>query len=71
MEFKVGERLPNDAFVDRYAITDIGITVLAFTGIDDATPWVTWCLDKRKNAYWGHYFSDRDKANEDFRKRAI
>ncbi len=33
-------------------------------------PYVTWKRDaKTKDAHWGHYFSDKNKAIKDFEKR--
>jgi len=70
----VGEKLPNGAEVLAFSATHQKIIVLAEwknggLPTPDGKEYITWQLDEKKNAYWGHYFSEFKDALEDFEGR--
>ena len=33
--------------------------------------WITWIVDNSGNRFWGHYFYDKEEAQEDFARRSL
>lgn len=42
---------------------------LCFLPDNDATPWASWIVDDQRNCIWGHYYSDRTAAYQDYESR--
>ena len=69
---KQNEILPNGAKVLDFAIRPDRTIVLAQWEKylpEEQKEYITWALDEKKNAYWGHYFSDFNEAYDDFKGR--
>lgn len=73
ISLSVGETLPNGAKVVAFSATHQKVVVLAEWekgGLpNDGKEYITWQLDEKKNAYWGHYYSDFKDALADFEDR--
>ena len=57
--------LKNGANVLAFKPSQNGFVVMA--KFNDS--FVTWFVDKQKNAYWGHYFDTENAALDDFNNR--
>jgi hypothetical protein len=43
--------------------------VLCYLPDNESTPWASWRADPERNCFWGHYYSDRTAAYEDYESR--
>ena len=66
--YRAGDKLNNGATVMASKIKNDYVVVLAEWN-DAYCRFVTWAVDERGDAYWGHYFSDQEKAMKDFLSR--
>ena len=55
--------------ISRTYACDRWIVLCRWAKNDVQHEWVTWCCDNEGNAFWGHYFSNPDKARADYQLR--
>ena len=48
--------------VEKYEPATEGVPV-------DVKEWITWLQDSKGSRYWGHYFVDKEEAEDDFASR--
>lgn len=63
---QAGDRLPNGAVV----IIRHGDVVLCYTGEETLCSFVTWRINEKGHAFWGHYHEDLESAVAEFYRRA-
>ena len=66
--FNTGDKLNNGATVMAAKPKDDYFIVLAQWN-DAYCRFVTWAVDKRGDAYWGHYFPKQEDAMKNFLSR--
>lgn len=64
---KPGEKLDNGAII----ILECVNQVLCVIPGNEFTPFVTWQVNAKNEAFWGHYFSDLEEAIADFKDRSF
>jgi tellurite resistance-related uncharacterized protein len=68
VDMTVANSLPNGAQILRRHNAGMGryVVLCVWRG---AQPYVTWATDNQGRAYWGHYFTRLDCAENDYCKR--
>lgn len=70
--YEPGKKLRNGAKIVGYlahADTNKRVVFCEWPENDSVLKYVTWRVDEEGNAFWGHYFSDRELAKTDFVER--
>lgn len=67
--FKAALNLLNGAeILNRFQVNEYFVVLCKWSS-SSAAPYVTWRLDEKGNAYWGHYHQELTAAEQDFTNR--